>query len=169
MEALSVGAVDYVAKPSNQTAGQIEAYGEEIISKVKAAASARVAVQRRERETPAVALEKQTWDQSRLIAIGASTGGTEAIRNLLAGISADCPPIVITQHIPAEFSESFANRLDRQCPMQVLHAQDGMPIKPGCAYVAPGSHHLLISGRNQSLTCKLSDAEPVNRHRPVLT
>ena len=166
LEAIEVGAVDYVAKPSNQSPGQIEAYGEEIISKVKAAASARVAVAKADAQAPKLALESQRWDHSRLIAIGASTGGTEAIRHVLQGISADCPPIVISQHIPAEFSESFANRLDRQCPMRVYQAENGMPIKPGCAYVAPGSHHLLISGRGEALTCKLSDSEPVNRHRP---
>lgn len=166
LEAMEIGAVDYVAKPSNTSPSEMEAYSEEIISKVKAAASARVKKFVEKTSESAAPAPSQRWDTNRLIAVGASTGGTEAIRELLQGISADCPPIVITQHIPAEFSGSFAERLNRQCPMKVFHAEHGMAIKPGCAYVAPGGQHMEVAGAGQSLTCKLTDEDPVNRHRP---
>lgn len=168
LEAMEIGAVDYVSKPSNNAGGDLSQYSEEIISKVKAAASARVRKYSEATSTgsSAGALNAQKWDTQRLITIGASTGGTEAIRQLLQGINQHCPPILITQHIPAEFSGSFAERLNRQCPMSVFHAEDGMPIKAGCAYVAPGGRHLEVAGAGLSLTCKLSDGDPVNRHRP---
>lgn len=168
LEAMEIGAVDYVAKPSNTSPGEMEAYSEEIISKVKAAASARVRkyVEPIDGQAASGKLGQQNWDTSRLIAIGASTGGTEAIREVLQGISANCPPIVVTQHIPAEFSGSFAERLNRQCPMNVHHAEHGMPIRPGNAYIAPGGQHLEVAGAGQALTCKLTDEDPVNRHRP---
>ena len=103
---------------------------------------------------------------SRLIAIGASTGGTEAIRALLREMPTDCPPIVIAQHMAPGFTRMFAARLDRECGIAVREARQGDVLRPGEAVVAPGHAHLLIHWRSGRYRCELSDAPPVNRHRP---
>jgi two-component system chemotaxis response regulator CheB len=102
----------------------------------------------------------------RIIAIGASTGGTEAIRELLGEMPADAPAIVISQHIPAAFSKAFAERMNRSSAMAVCEAQDGQQILPGHAYVAPGDRHLLVERDGARHVCRLSDGPHVNRHRP---
>jgi two-component system chemotaxis response regulator CheB len=102
----------------------------------------------------------------RLILIGASTGGTEAIRELLSGLPADMPPILITQHMPAGFTKSFAERLNKYCKLAVKEAEDGERVLPGHAYIAPGSHHLLLKRNGGGYVTSLSDGPPVNRHRP---
>jgi len=102
----------------------------------------------------------------KIIAIGASTGGTEALRELLSVMPPDAPAIVISQHIPAAFSKPFAERLDKTCAMKVFHAADGQQIVPGHVYVAPGDHHLLVERDGARYICRLSDGPAVNRHRP---
>jgi two-component system chemotaxis response regulator CheB len=102
----------------------------------------------------------------RLIAIGASTGGTEAIREVLAAMPADAPAIVIAQHIPADFSRPFAERLDRLSRITVRHAEDGEPILPGHAYVAPGGRHLRVRRNGARWLCRLAQDAAVNGHRP---
>jgi two-component system chemotaxis response regulator CheB len=102
----------------------------------------------------------------RIIAIGASTGGTEAIKEVLIRMPANGPGIVITQHMPEAFTASFAQRLDSLSPMTVLEAKDGMQIIPGHAFIAPGNHHLLITRNGARYVCRLNDGPPVNRHRP---
>jgi len=102
----------------------------------------------------------------RIIAIGASTGGTEALRELLVALPPDAPGIVITQHIPAAFSGAFSERLDRAAAMSVCEAQDGQYILPGHAYVAPGDRHLIVERDGARYRCRLNDGSPVNRHRP---
>jgi two-component system chemotaxis response regulator CheB len=101
-----------------------------------------------------------------VIAIGASTGGTEALREVLIAMPPDAPAIVISQHIPAAFSKPFAERLDKACAMKVCHAEDGQYIVPGHAYVAPGDRHLLVERDGARYLCRLSEGPPVNRHRP---
>jgi len=102
----------------------------------------------------------------RLIAIGASTGGTEAIKDLLVRMPADTPGIVIAQHIPKAFSTPFAARMDRMCQMTVCEASDGQQILPGHVYIAPGDRHLLIVRDGARYVCKLDDGALVNRHKP---
>ena len=102
----------------------------------------------------------------RLVAVGASTGGTEAIREFLMGMPPDAPGIVIAQHIPRVFSGPFAQRLDKTCPMRVAEAQDGEQILPGHAYIAPGDQHLLVVRTGGRWVCRLDEGPPVNRHRP---
>ena len=102
----------------------------------------------------------------RIIAIGASTGGTEAIREVLEEMPPDAPAIVISQHIPAAFSKSFADRMNRSSPMAVCEAQDGQQILPGHAYIAPGDRHLLVERDGARYLCRLSNGPHVNRHRP---
>jgi two-component system chemotaxis response regulator CheB len=104
----------------------------------------------------------------RLIAMGASTGGTEAIKEVLTGLPADCPPILIVQHMPENFTRAFAERLDGLCPMRVKEAEEGERVVPGVAYLAPGHSHLLLRRAAGGLVCALSRAVPVNRHRPAV-
>ena len=181
LEALSLGAIDFVSKPKVDVTEKLAEYSEEIIEKVKVAGKAKVRqlVERAAKRTTAVeqklsaddVMGKVAWTgkiktTEKLIAIGASTGGTEAIREVLEQFPADSPAVVITQHIPSTFSESFANRLNSTSAITVVHATDGQPIIPGHAYVAPGGQHLMVTRSGARYYCKLSDAPPVNRHKP---
>jgi two-component system chemotaxis response regulator CheB len=102
----------------------------------------------------------------KLIAIGSSTGGTEAIKEVLLRLPEDTPPIVITQHIPAAFSLPFATRMNNIAAMTVHQAEDGMEIQHGHVYIAPGDRHLLVMRQGNKLVCQLNDGPPVNRHKP---
>jgi two-component system chemotaxis response regulator CheB len=177
LRALELGAVDFVAKPKIDLAGTLKQYADELLAKVKMAAGANVT--RRIGSVPAVApklsadavLPSQQRARilrttEKIIAIGASTGGTEALRELLSAMPPDAPAIVISQHIPAAFSKPFAERLDKTCAMKVFHAEDGQYILPGHVYVAPGDHHLLVERDGARYVCRLSNGPPVNRHRP---
>jgi two-component system chemotaxis response regulator CheB len=181
LQALELGAVDFVSKPKVDVAHGLQDYAEEIISKVKTAAGARVhALQRRPRATALDVPEKHSADAvlskstgrrhfrttDRIIGIGASTGGTEAIREVLCQLPPDMPGIVITQHIPAAFSGPFAARVNRESRLSVVEAQDGQQIIPGHAYIAPGGRHLLVSRDGARYVCRLNDGPPVNRHKP---
>jgi two-component system chemotaxis response regulator CheB len=166
LQALELGAVDVVAKPQLDLSRGMVDQAAEIITKVKAAATARP----RGRGGPAPILAKgsatglRTTD--RVIAIGASTGGTEAVAQVLAALPPDAPGVVIAQHIPPEFSRRFAERLDQTTPLAVSEARDGDPILVGHAYVAPGQRHLRVERSGARYVCRVGDDEPVNRHRP---
>ena len=172
LDALALGAVDFVAKPGADLAQSLGNYAEEIIAKVKIASKAHVRIPRLEKGHANRVAAVPNFDLMRvknnhqLIAIGASTGGTEAIRALLQTMPVESPAIVITQHIPENFSASFAKRLNDHSLISVCEAQDGDVILPGHAYVAPGNRHLLVVKQGAELRCKLSDSPPVNRHRP---
>ena len=184
LRALELGAVDFVAKPKVDIAGGLAGYAEEIVDKVRVAARARVQAHRAPSHgsggTTLMVAPKFSADAvlpqsqsrrllrttDRIIAIGASTGGTEALRELLVALPPDAPGIVIAQHIPAAFSGAFANRLDQASAMSVCEAQDGQYILPGHAYVAPGDRHLLVERDGARYRCRLNDGPPVNRHRP---
>lgn len=105
-------------------------------------------------------------DRRMLVVIGASTGGTEALRDVLTALPSDLPPVAITQHMPPGFTKSFAERLDKQCALRVKEAVDGERMLPGHAYIAPGDLHLAIRGSTFGYTAQLLNSEPVNRHRP---
>ncbi len=105
-------------------------------------------------------------DRRLLIAIGASTGGTEALRDVMTVLPVDLPPVVITQHMPPGFTRSFAERLDKQCGLRVKEAEDGERLLPGHAYIAPGDLHLVVRGNNLGYQAQLLKTDPVNRHRP---
>ncbi len=102
----------------------------------------------------------------RIICVGASTGGTEAVKHFLLGIPENCPPILIVQHMPETFTASFAARLNSLCPPQVVEAQGGEMLQAGTAYVAPGHSHLRIRRSGQGYATELASTPPVNRHRP---
>jgi two-component system chemotaxis response regulator CheB len=101
-----------------------------------------------------------------VLVMGASTGGTEALKDVLSQLPADCPGIVIAQHMPEGFTKSFASRLDGICKVRVKEAEQGDKVLPGHAYLAPGHSHLQLSRRGMTYICELSETEPVNRHRP---
>jgi two-component system chemotaxis response regulator CheB len=179
LRALELGAVDFVAKPRIDIAGTLEDYEQELVAKVRAAAAARVVphltpktartVDERHSTSavlPALRAQGLLRTSERIVAVGASTGGTEAIRELLAEMPPDAPAIVISQHIPAAFSKSFADRMNRSSAMSVCEAQDGQQILPGHAYIAPGDQHLLVERDGARYLCRLSDGPHVNRHRP---
>lgn len=165
LHALSLGAIDFVTKPKIDVQNGLSAYAETLRTKVKATAKARVAPRIAiNGPKPAPSYRYRTTDQ--LIAIGASTGGVVAIRDLLAEFPADAPPVVITQHIPAHFSGPFAERLNRHSRMVVAEATDGQILLPGHAWVAPGNRHLGVMRDGARWRCRLGDTPPVNGHRP---
>ncbi len=172
LEALEIGAVDFVAKPKLDVAASLKQYSEEIINKVKTAARANVKA--RESRTPAnkpiVSANGSTHFKTtdKIIALGASTGGTEAIKDVVAGLPEDTPPIVISQHLPASFSDSFAKHVDLAGAMTACIAKEGQQILPGNIYIAPGDKHLKIVRNGARYICKLDDGEPVNRHKPAV-
>lgn len=166
MLALELGAVDFVAKPSTDLAGGIEAFGANLREKVRAAAQANVAGRALGAPAPAAPLRTVAAPPGSLIALGASTGGVEAIRRVLSDLPPDCPPIVIAQHMPMAFTARFAARLDEQVEVRVCEAEDRMPLEPGRAYVARGDFHLRVERSAGQLKCRLSQDEPVSGHRP---
>jgi two-component system chemotaxis response regulator CheB len=180
LDALAVGAVDYLPKPKIDLAATLGDYAEELCAKIKAAAKARVRRYSADAPVSPSAIPprysadailpktgpKQFRTTDRIIAIGASTGGTEAIRNVLVQLPADTPGIVIAQHIPKAFSTPFAKRMNACCQMTVYEAEDGQQVLPGHVYIAPGDRHLLLVRDGARYVCKLDDGQPVNRHKP---
>ncbi|MTI63783.1 chemotaxis response regulator protein-glutamate methylesterase [Methylophaga sp.] len=177
LEALSIGAFDFVAKPKLDLSHTLEDYAEEIIAKVKAAAAMplsaltpRPGLQVEQKLTADAILAKSATTTLRttdkIIAIGASTGGTEAIKEVLCALPPSAPGVVISQHIPAAFSAGFAKRLNGLSPMQVRQAEHGEQILAGHAYIAPGDKHLLVERSGARYYCRLNDGPPVSRHKP---
>jgi two-component system chemotaxis response regulator CheB len=180
-KALELGAVDFVSKPKVDVAGTLTDFSEEILTKIRTAAVARV-VGRSTPLPPGTVPPKHSADAilapsgagarrllrttDRIIAIGSSTGGTEAIREVLMGLPADCPAIVIAQHIPEAFSLAFTKRMDGLAAMSVVEPVDGQQIKTGHVYIAPGGKHLLVERDGARYLCRINDGPPVNRHRP---
>jgi two-component system, chemotaxis family, protein-glutamate methylesterase/glutaminase len=167
LEALEIGAVDFVAKPLDP--GAVMQLGDELIPKIKAAALTRprrriAAPQQRPVRKALVASSGGPIDK--LIAIGASTGGVEALKAVLMLFPEDTPPVVIAQHMPERFTAAFARRLDGECRMRVHEAAHDQPIERGHAYIAPGGHHLEVARRSSGLICTLNDGPLVSGHRP---
>jgi two-component system chemotaxis response regulator CheB len=179
LDALSMGAVDYLPKPKIDLAATLKDYGDQLTEKVKTAARARVRALDPQRPMPQVkpsygadavipagAPPRHLRTTDRIIAIGASTGGTEAIKEVLMGFPPDTPGVVVTQHIPKAFSGPFAKRMNQCCQMTVYEAEDGQQILPGHVYIAPGDRHLLVIRDGARYVCRLDDGTPVNRHKP---
>ncbi len=165
--ALELGAVDFVAKPSHDLAGGIDAFGAEVREKVRAAAASSARSRGiRSAPAPAETVSTASAPTGALIVIGASTGGVEAIRAVLSAIPADSPPILIAQHMPVGFTARFAQRLDDVTALRVYEAQDRMPLEPGCAYVAQGDHHLRVEKSSGQLKCRVTQDAEVSGHRP---
>ena len=176
LQALALGAVDFISKPKLDVARGLEEYAEEIVGKVKAAAKAKVRALDRPAAprpgggvaTPSAASTLKFRTTDRLIAIGASAGGTEALRVVLEGMPADAPAVVMTQPLPAGFSTAFADRLNRHSAMAVREASEGEAILPGHAYLPPGGKHLQVIRDGARWRCKIDDGPPVNRHKPAV-
>ncbi|MCL9781666.1 chemotaxis response regulator protein-glutamate methylesterase [Vibrio sp. S4M6] len=168
LEALEAGAVDYFPKPEVDNTGDMVNYKDLVNEKIKMAAGANLSV------SYSGQASKKAWDEKKVsktscevIAIGASTGGTEAIRDLLAALPSGMPPIIISQHISAMFSKSFANRLNESCDIDVKELNTSRaPLVCGSAYVAPGDKHITVVRKGSHLYCQLDDRPSVNRHKP---
>ena len=177
LQALELGAVDFVAKPRVDISRSLQDYAREICDKIRTAARARVSALER-RPPPAIpkhdadavllqnAFPRRLRTSDCVIAIGASTGGTEAIKQVLCSLPADAPGVLIAQHIPAAFSGPFAERLNRYAEISICEARDGQQVLPGHAYIAPGNQHLLLERSGARYVCRLHHGPPVNRHRP---
>ena len=170
MRALELGAVDFVTKPKISIQSGMREYAELIADKIRAAAKARI---RARTLGPAgapasalPALRNPLTSSEKLIIIGASTGGTEAIREFLMQMPSDCPGILIAQHMPEGFTTSFARRLDSLCKISVREAAGDERVLPGHAYIAPGHSHLLLGRSGANYVTRIEQSEPVNRHRP---
>ena len=179
LRALELGAIDFIAKPKLDVKNQLEAYADEITSKIRMIAKAKMkpkqAAHKPKSLKPNVSkpnnnklsTHKSSAYQT-LLAIGASTGGTEAIKEILLEMPADCPPILIVQHMPPGFTKSYAARLDSLCDISVREAVHGERILPGHAYLAPGDYHLSIGRTGSHYICNVTQDPEVNRHRPAV-
>ena len=178
LKALELGAIDFIGKPRADTVKSMEDYAEELAEKIRAARGARL--QRNSPSKPASLRPSQAAPMNlaptasrslangKVIFVGASTGGTEAIKEFLLGIPADCPPILIVQHMPEAFTGSFARRLDSLCPTRVIESQGNEKLEPGTVYIAPGHSHLQVRRGSAGLLTELLSTPPVNRHRPAV-
>lgn len=166
LEALEIGAVDFVAKPTTDVANSMAAIASELQAKVKAAAHTHVGVRRTAPVVRAPRPARSTHPGNKIVVIGASTGGVEALKVVLMGLPAECPPILITQHMPPRFTAAFAERLNRECPMMVSEARHNDLVEPNHAYIAPGSHHLELVRTSGHFRCSLNEGPTVSGHRP---
>jgi two-component system chemotaxis response regulator CheB len=184
LDALALGAVDYLSKPKIDLAATLKDYGDELIEKIRVASKASVraldprraatiatnmaakAAHNTDAVLPKAPPPKQLRTTDRIIAIGASTGGTEAIKEVLMRLPPDTPGVVIAQHIPKAFSGPFAKRMNDCCHVTVYEAEDGQQVLAGHAYIAPGDRHLMVVRDGARYVCRLDDGVPVNRHKP---
>ncbi|MFH1495891.1 MAG: chemotaxis response regulator protein-glutamate methylesterase [Pseudomonadota bacterium] len=175
--ALELGAVDFLAKPKMDITHGLQEYSDDIADKIRAAARAKIRktapilpgamiAPRLSADAVLPSLSNPIASTEKVIILGASTGGTEAIKEFLTKLPADCPGILIAQHMPEAFTLSFANRLDSLCKISVKEAQQGDRVLPGHAYIAPGHSHLLLKRSGANYICELNQGPPVNRHRP---
>jgi two-component system chemotaxis response regulator CheB len=177
LRALELGAVDFVTKPKVGIRDGMLDYSEKLADKIRAAARARVRqtapahhaarlMPRTHRSAPRRCSTTRCSVPRKLIIVGASTGGTEAIREVLVPLPPDAPAVLIAQHMPPGFTKSFAQRLNGLCRITVKEAEHGERVLPGHAYIAPGHAHLLLARSGANYIAHLSDEPPVNRHRP---
>jgi len=165
LRALEQGAVDFIAKPDAHTNSDWQEWGERVVEKIRSSAKARVGQGHASPQQRQPIFDARVGHES-LIAIGSSTGGTEALRRVLVQMPVNCPGIVIAQHMPAGFTRSFAQRLDSLCAINVREAQDGERVQMGTALIAPGDLHMEIVRQGKGYAVRLSNALEVNRHRP---
>jgi len=175
LKALELGAIDFIGKPRADNPKVMESYAEELVEKIRAAKGARLRI--RPMSAPASSLAQapvvstsviRSAASGKIIFVGASTGGTEAIKEFLLRIPADCPPIMIVQHMPESFTASFARRLDSLCAPRVIESQGNEKLESGTVYIAPGHSHLQVKRTASGLMTELLSTPPVNRHRPAV-
>lgn len=171
LRALELGAIDFIGKPRSDGGRSMENYAEDLVEKIRAAKGARLRPPSAHSASmpvvkPAATSRTGLGTNGKIIFVGASTGGTEAIKDFLLDIPADCPPILIVQHMPETFTASFARRLDSLCAPRVIEAQGNEKVESGVVYVAPGHSHMLIKRASNGYAIELATTPPVNRHRP---
>src|SRR5690606_18432353 len=187
LKALELGAVDFVAKPKIGVADGLKQLSQDITDKVRVAAKARIhrlhvpaaaagpgahgpatagATTPQHAAPRPVVASMGRLSTEKIIFIGASTGGTEATKEVLTALPHDCPAVVITQHMPPGFTKNYAARLDGLCKIRVQEARDGERILPGHAYIAPGGLHLSVERSGANYIARVQDGDPVNRHKP---
>lgn len=163
LEALALGAIDFIPKPKNDLANRLKDYQDELTDKIRLAAKSKAQIPA---QLPKLVPPIKDQFQDSILAIGASTGGTEAIQRIISQLPANSPPIVIAQHIPPAFSASFAKRLNGYTDIKVIEAKGSEQLLPGHAYLAPGNVHLAVQRRGRNYYTQIIDTEPVNRHKP---
>jgi two-component system, chemotaxis family, protein-glutamate methylesterase/glutaminase len=173
LRALELGAIDFVTKPKIDIKNGTTELANEIISKIKIAARAKVRPRQKlgvdgQARLNALRSEALAKSTQKVIALGASTGGTEALREVLTALPADSPGVVIVQHMPEHFTRAFAQRLDKLCQIRVQEARDGDRILPGHALIAPGNYHMRVNRNGAHYNVEVFMGEPVNRHRPSI-
>jgi len=180
LRALEFGAVDVMAKPSLSNELEIAESRIQLVDKVRSAYYAKNNSAKKIEKNlsgsklesskvdaaPIVPIRPGTFSSHALIAVGASTGGTEAIKSFLEVLPSAMPPILVVQHMPEKFTASFARRLNDFCALHVKEAEDGEQVLPNTVYIAPGSHHMVIQSRHGKSMIKTYQGELVNRHRP---
>jgi len=173
LRALELGAIDYVTKPKLAIKSGMLEYTDLLTEKIRAAYAAKNNIDfhaKRAKNRQAIqvlpVVGNRYLSSEKLIMVGASTGGTEAIKELLMQMPSDCPGILVTQHMPEGFTASFAQRLDHLCKITVIEAQGGERILPGHAYIAPGHSHMRLAKSGANYIIQIDQAPPVNRHRP---
>lgn len=168
IRALELGAVDYVGKPLIGVKEGFEALRDELVEKVKSAARAKVKAfdRQRQKARAPMAFDHRLSSEGRVVAVGASTGGVEALYSLITSLPASAPGILVTQHMPAGFTSSFAGRLNDHSAMTVTEAKDGDRVLPGHVFIAPGNLHLTIVRNGANYRCCIKDGERVSGHRP---
>lgn len=166
IRALELGAVDYVGKPHGSDGLGFQRVAEDLIAKIKLASTARVRALHRPSAPPGVLATPRRASARTFIAIGASTGGVERIRDILQVMPVNCPPIIITQHMGPSYLASFADRLDRLSQPAVRLATQGARLQQGVVYIAPGEAHLAVGRDSIGYMCQLQETPPVSGHRP---
>ena len=169
LRSLELGAVDFLPKPKLGIVEGIQEYADEIAGKIRVAFGTKIRSRSKEGHSTLVALPalgNRISTTEKVIAVGSSTGGTEAIKEFLIRMPPDAPGILIAQHMPQAFTKSFANRLDSLCKIKVVEAEGNERVLPGHAYIAPGHSHLLLKRSGANYMTELSQAAPVNHHRP---
>ncbi|NDW21737.1 protein-glutamate methylesterase/protein-glutamine glutaminase [Alteromonas hispanica] len=164
LKSLELGAIDYIAKPKIGVKEGMEAYRELIVEKVRLAASTKVA--KRHGANKKIKQQSIISGTEKIIAIGASTGGTETIKTFLLSLPANAPAVVITQHMPPGFTTTFANRLNTLCHVKVAEAQGGERLLPGSVYIAPGDIHMGIEKSGADYRTTLINSNRVSGHKP---
>lgn len=174
-DALDAGAVDYVRKAQFKSQAELKGFAEELIQKVMTASTAKVRQSRLETQkvstaaaipVPAKQVAAVGNSQYKVIAMGASTGGTDALQVVLTAMPTDCPPIVIVQHMPPVFTKMFAQRLNGICALQIKEAENGDRLQPGCVYLAPGDFHMELKKDSVGLFVRVHHGEKVSGHCP---
>lgn len=171
LEALELGAIDFIAKPHiDDLVNDKATFQSSLIKKVKYAASVKLHNRKLQQSITKTTVQPTQYDNfavgKHILAIGASTGGTEAIKAIVRELPTNCPPVVVTQHIPPTFSARFADRLNSLCVVDVVEASHRQKIERGHVYIAPGDKHLTVKLKHGEYFCVLDDSPEVNRHKP---